>query len=359
MTVRDYILIFWLLPLFGSSQNYQYTKPEEMPNGWETAHMNGYTNDTSLVYRLFNELENEHHEMRSLLVIKDDKLILEKYFGANDLATRQDLRSVTKSIRSLLLGIALDQGFIKHLDEPIFKYLEQSVRKNAHPDKNNITIRDLVTMASGLDCNDWDPKSKGQEDRVYKKKDWIQYTLDLPLIKTPGSVSHYCSMGVVLVAQIIGNASGMTIQAFADQYLFGPLGISATWGHTSNKEVLPSAKRLYITPRDLAKIGALMLNKGVWEGRQIVSSEWLNQSTSPQTKIANLDYGFLWWQIPFLVEGTKIPTIAATGNGGQYLFVIPSNNMIVVCTGGAYNSEKDKVPFAIMRDILLPTFASR
>ncbi|NQZ78655.1 MAG: serine hydrolase, partial [Ekhidna sp.] len=195
------------------------------------------------------------------------------------------------------------------------------------------------------DCNDWDKKSKGQEDRVYRKEDWIQYTLDLPMINEPGTVSNYCSMGVVILAEIISQASGLTIDKFADKHLFNPLGIENFKG-----------RRLHLIPRDLAKIGQLVLNEGNWNGRQIVSKNWIKEATTTKTAITGVEYGYLWWNIGFNVNGRTTISKTATGNGGQYIMVIPEMDIVAVFTGGAYNSQEDKLAFAVMKDVLLPTF---
>ena len=212
-------------------------------------------------------------------------------------------------------------------------------------------------MSAGWDCNDWDRKSKGQEDRVYKKSDWIQYTLDLPIINDPGAVSNYCTMGVVLLAELISQASGLSIDQFAAQYLFDPLGISnVQWGHTADKEVISSGKRLSMTPRDMAKIGQLVLNEGNWKGSQIISAQWIRSATTTQTMITGVEYGYLWWNIPFRSEEDTLIAKTATGNGGQYIMVLPKMNLVAIFTGGAYNSQEDKLAFAIMKDVLIPTF---
>ncbi|MBL4643655.1 MAG: serine hydrolase, partial [Flavobacteriaceae bacterium] len=217
----------------------------------------------------------------------------------------------------------------------------------------------LLTMSTGLDCNDWDKKSKGQEDRIYRKRDWLQYFLNLPMIDTPGKTSSYCTMGQVLATEIISRISGMTIDKFAKEHLFTPLKITnVSWRHTSNKKVIPSSKRLYMTSRDMAKIGQLILNEGKWNEKQIVSKKWVEESIKPITKIAGVPYGYLWWSIPFKVNEKTVISRTATGNGGQYIIIIPSMEIVAVFTGGAYNSQEDKLPFSILKDIFLPAFTN-
>lgn len=337
-----------------------YSQPIELTDEWKTNHLTSQDIDTSLIYRFLSQINGADHKLHSMLLIRNNRLVLETYFNGHQTNQTHDLRSTSKSIRSILLGIAIDKGFIDDINDPISKYLKSpQPKKNLDARKEAITIKHLITMASGLDCNDWDPKSKGQEDKVYKKKDWLQYTLDLPMLHQPGEVSHYCSMGVILMTEIISQSSGMSIDEFAEAYLFKPLGIkNIRWGHTSDKEVIASARRLYMTPRDMAKIGQLVLNQGKWKGEQIVSEKWISASTTPQTKITGLDYGYLWWNIPFKMKDKTIIAKTATGNGGQYIMIIPEMELIAIFTGGAYNSQEDKLPFAIMQDVVLPSIAN-
>lgn len=345
---------------YGQS-TYSYSQPKVLEDGWKTNNLKSLDVDTVRIHQLFNQIQNADHNLHSAILVKNNEIIIEEYFNGYSVDQQHDLRSVTKSIQSILLGIAIEKGFINNIDDPIFKYLKSNVpTKNLDPRKDKITIRHLLTMSTGLDCNDWDKKSAGQEDKVYKKKDWVQYTLNLPMVNDPGVVSNYCSMGVVLLAEIISEASGMTIDAFAERYLFHPLGITnLSWGHTSKKEVLQSVKRLYMTSRDMAKIGRLILNQGKWNEEQLVSEKWLEESTTPKTKITGIDYCYLWWNIPFKILEKSIVSKVATGNGGQYIMVVPELDIVAVFTGGAYNSQEDKLPFAIMKDVYLPTFTFR
>lgn len=337
---------------------YSYSQPVELEDGWQTNDLKSQNVNTASIYELFSQLHNGENKLHSILIAKNNQIIIEEYFNDHSINQPHDLRSTSKSIRAILLGIAIDKGFIDSVDDPISKYIKDKAPiKNIDERKDKITIKHLITMSTGLDCNDWDKKSKGQEDKVYKKKDWIQYTLDLPMINDPGTVSNYCSMGIVLLAEIISQASGKSIDKFAEEHLFKPLGISnISWGHTSDKEVISSGKRLYMTSRDMAKIGQLILNNGKWKEEQIVSEKWIVESTTPKTKITGIDYGYLWWNIPFKVKNNTVSSKVATGNGGQYIMIFPESDMIAVFTGGAYNSQEDKLPFAIMSNVFLPTF---
>ena len=339
-----------------AQHSYKYLQPINLDDGWKTNHLATVAIDTTRLYTFFNQLAKQEHKLHSILLVKDNQLILEKYFGEYDTNKPHDLRSVNKSIKSILLGIAIDKGIIDDINDPISKYLKSHVpKKHLDKYKDEITIKHLITMSAGWDCNDWNKKSKGQEDRVYKKADWLQYTIDLPMINKPGEVSTYCTMGVVLMAEIISQASGLSIDQFTKKYLFDPLGIeNVKWGHTSKKEVIASGKRLYMTPRDLAKIGQLVLNRGQWNGKQIVSANWIDEATSSKTTITGVEYGYLWWNIPFKTDKGIVISKTATGNGGQYIMAIPDMNLVAIFTGGAYNSQEDKLPFAVVKDVLLP-----
>lgn len=349
---------FLFISAIAFSQNtYTYTQPKQLEDGLETASLQSQNIDTTRIYHFFNQAINGGNKLHSILLLKDNKLVLEEYLNKHTIDEQHDLRSATKSIRSLLVGIAIDKGFINNVDDPIEKYLKTPTpTENLNKQKNEITIKHLLTMSAGWDCNDGDKKSEGQEDKVYRKKDWLQHTVNLPMVNTPGEVSNYCTMGTVLVAEIVSQTSGMSIDKFAKKYLFNPLGITnVSWGHTSKKEVIPSSKRLYMTSRDMAKIGQLILNEGKWRDKQIVSKAWVNESTSPKTKMRDTDYGYLWWNIPFKIEDKIIPSKTASGNGGQCIIVIPEFNMVAVFTGGAYNSEEANLPFYITNNVFLST----
>lgn len=356
--LRITIFILFIRTLSYAQSPYKYAAPSQLNDGWETNDLRTLNIDTAGIYQLFGQVKNGENKLHSVLLMQNNQLLIEEYFNGHSAKKQHDLRSTTKSISSLLLGIAIDKGFIDNVNDPISKYLKSPVpTKNMDERKDEITIKHIITMSTGLECNDWDKRSAGQEDRVYKKKDWIHYTLNLPMVNDPGEVSNYCSMGVVLLKEIISRAADTSIDQFADEHLFKPLGIeNISWGHTAEKKVIPAGKRLNMTSRDMAKIGQLILNKGSWHGTQIVSEKWIEEATTPKTQITGIDYGYLWWSIPFKVDEKVFLAKVATGNGGQYIMVFPELDMVAVFTGGAYNSQEDKLPFAIMTRILLPAF---
>ncbi len=353
------IAVFVLLTSFSilAQSPDRYITPQQLDDGWAVDHIANHSIDTSLVNRFFASLPgNKGHNIHSILLVKNDTLLIEAYFDKYAPQKTHDMRSATKSIASLLLGIAIDKGFVKSIHEPVLNYFEDYRPLKYEDDRHEqITIRHLLTMSSGMECNDWDKKSPGQEDKMYKKKDWFRFLLDLPMAHQPGDTALYCTGGVVLLGEIITRASGKNLDDFAEEYLFKPLGIyNYRWSYIKKSRKVDAGGHIYMTPRDLAKIGQLVLNKGRWNGNQIVSSEWVTSATTTHTRIGNMDYGYLWWQIPFKYPDREIPSICASGNGGQFIIIVPEFNLVAAFTGGNYNSDKAQAAFHLMYQIFLP-----
>lgn len=340
-----------------AQNQYSYNEPFVFDDGWITNNIRSHGIDAQLIYSMLRKMgQEENHNIHSLLLARNGELILEKYFLHYNPDKTHDLRSSTKSITSLLVGIAIDQGFIDTIDDPIFKYLPAKRRReHSITKKNKITIRHLLTMSSGLDCDDWDKRSPGQEDKMYRRKDWIDHVLKLELINEPGAKNAYCTGGVVLLGEIIAGASSMDYDDFAKKYLFDPLQIvNYRWSYFNNNQNVDSGGHLFLTPRDMAKIGQLVLNKGDWGGKKIVSAPWIEKSTTAGTNLGGVDLGYLWWNTPLKYETGYVNTIFASGNGGQYIFIIPQLDLVCVFTGGNYNSEKGKLPFYLIQNSILP-----
>ncbi len=315
--------------------------------------------DPRQLARLVVELPPEKkHGLHSLLIARRGSLVMEAYWNGYDRQTAHDLRSSTKSITSLLLGIAIDQGLINGVADPVLPYLTE-----ADPDlrqvaaaKHRITLAHLLTMSSGLDCDDRNRKSRGHEDRMYRKRDWVRTFLDLEVVAPPGDVSRYCTGGVVTLGRVISEASGLSIPEFARRHLFEPLGVvGERWSLFDRKRQTDTGGHLYLRPRDLAKIGQLVLQKGQWNGTQLVSESWIERATREQTRIDDgKPYGYLWWLVGMQTPTRKLSVVFASGNGGQYLFIIPELEMVVVFTGGNYNSPKAGLPFQLLGTFIEP-----
>ena len=180
--------------------------------------------DSLLLYSVSERLKEENdHKVHSILVARNGVLVFEAYFKGHTRQNPHDLRSATKSITSLLTGIAIDQGILKSVEDPMMDYLSASYPEIS--DKNDIQLRHLLTMQSGLDCHDSDRKTRGQEDRMYRSRDWVAYFLSLSSTYAPGDSTRYCTGGVVALGEAIAVAADKDFAAFADEMLFAPLGI--------------------------------------------------------------------------------------------------------------------------------------
>jgi CubicO group peptidase (beta-lactamase class C family) len=271
------------------------------------------------------------------------------------------LRSATKSFHSVLLGIAVDRGRIRGDRQPIAELLPWPVSSLANPDprKAAITVGDLLSMRTGLACDDRDGSSPGNEQLIYSKPDWARFTMDLPMVAAPGTVARYCSGGVHVAGRLVEHATGEDLLTFARKNLFEPLGFKGyKWPHQPVPENTGTFGQLYLRPRDMLKFGVMVLDKGRWRRRQIISRGWIERSTEPVTRIGSKEYGYLWWRqtFPLNAGGRRqdVETILATGNGGQKIFIVPSLQLVAVFTGGSYNSIEDTPPNAIMGNVILP-----
>ena len=296
------------------------------------------------------------HGLHSMLVVRHGKLVQEVYWNGYDQDAQQDLRSATKSITALLVGIAIDKHIVKGVNEPLGTYLEAAY-PHAPALAHGITLEHLLTMRSGLACDDRDPASPGQEDRMYQERDWVRYFLELPVAAPAGTAAHYCTGGVVALGRVVVEASKQPVPAFANEVLFGPLGISnARWADFDQHRQTDTGGHLALRPRDLAKIGQLVLQGGMWNGKQLVSRTWIEQATSEHTLIdkSRKSYGYLWWRASAPYQGRHVQIVYASGNGGQDVFVVPELDLVAVFTGGNYNSSKAALPFQLMSKFVLP-----
>lgn len=332
------------------------TRPIE---GWVTATPAEVGMDAALLRGAGERLDGERrHGVDSMLVVRRGRLVVERYWNGHDMATLHDLRSATKSITSLLVGIALERGLLRDVHDPVLGYLAR-----AYPDlaadvhSPPLTLEHLLTMRSGRACDDHDRRSPGQEDRMYRSTDWVRFFLTLPTLEPPGEVARYCTGGVVTLGRVVAEASGAPIAEFAAQHLFGPLGIRAVaWQRFDGGRQTDAGGHLHMRPRAMAKIGQLVLQRGVWDGDDIVSGAWIDTSTAVHTRFAADDrpYGYLWWRAQARLGERSVDVIFADGNGGQYIFVVPALDLVAVFTGHSYNSPAAARPFALLGEYILP-----
>lgn len=331
MVGRHVIIACLLVALSGSGclfdEDFKHrgpTIPESLDDGWEIAPPDSVGLDPQALAAIYEELLKPDKFVGALgfLVVKDGKLVFETYLRS--LADRDHvhhMQSTTKSVTSILFGIGRDQGWIPSLDTTLCSILADEC-VGLDPRKLSITLDELLTMRSGLDFDDVD---FSLEMWVDNPSDPIRHILDKPLFADPGTVYRYRSADAQLVGYAMQRLSGLTEKSLAVEYLFGPLGVrDYYWDHGAHGESM-AAHGLHLRPRDLAKIGQLMLDEGAWQGVPIVSPSWHDLSTSKHvaTDHPRFDYGYYWYIVP------EAAGYSTWGHGGQYAFVIPSQNLVL------------------------------
>jgi CubicO group peptidase (beta-lactamase class C family) len=255
------------------------------------------------------------------------------FYRRGDIHTMQ---SVTKTITSVAIGIAVAEGIFPDLDTPILKYFDSSRVANLDERKQRITVRHLLTMTSGLDWNESLPyNDPGNTCNIMEASvDWIQYVIDRPMANEPGAVFNYSSGGAELLSRVFEAATGKDIDEYAHDNLFSPLGISHYYWKRTPYGLADTEGGLYLNPHDLAKIGFLFLQHGVWKSKHILQADWVRASVTPATTAssAGVKYGYLWWLYPYGDPPGHLAW-AAVGFGGERLIVLPEYDLVMVFTG--------------------------
>jgi len=258
--------------------------------------------------------------IHSLLIIRNGYIVTDATFYPFAQNSLHDLASATKSFTSSLIGIAIDKGYIESVEQPVLDFFPERTVANLNANKEAMTLEDLLTMRSGFKCINQPTEVTLSE--MWASPDWSQFVLDLPMASEPGTRYVYCSPNVHLLSTIIQETTGMSALAFAQEHLFRPLGISDVIWPSDPQGNNWGWGDLKLAPYDMAKLGYLFLNKGLWDGQQVVSAAWVKAATSGDS------YGYLWWLKP---SGAYF----ATGRGGQEIWVLPDRDMIVVMTGAS------------------------
>lgn len=295
---------------------------------------------------------DEFKKIGSIVIVRHGKLAFEDYIDG-DGNTLRDTRSATKSITSAMVGIAIQEKKLSGVNARVLPLLPQHAKRIQNPDprKSAITVEDLLTMSSPLECDDWNDASRGNEERMYVVEDWGQFILDLPIrgrmhvgeqIQPPpyGRYFSYCTGGVFLLSEILANATGARTDHYAQQKFFGPLGITNVQWVYSPMNIPQTGGGLRLSSRDLAKIGQLYLDGGKWQGRQILTPEWVKDSTQPHAQIDDAtNYGYLWWVKSFKSGDKSYAGFFMSGNGGNKVVVIPELDLVAVITSTNYGTR--------------------
>jgi CubicO group peptidase (beta-lactamase class C family) len=352
-------------------------------DGWQTAALSDVGMDPLRIEALMSALEEQSdHWIHSMLVVKDGKLVFEAYFPGEDLdlsdlgnglaSKHQDfdrdslhcMASVSKSITSILVGIAIEQGLVGSVQDSMFSYFPEYSHLSDGV-KDRMTIEDMLTMSSGLPWSEAAPYDDARNDlaAMLMAADPIAFVLGTETVDEPGAVFLYNSGTTNLLGEIIYRTSGMTLVDYAAQNLFEPLQIeSYAWYPFPNApDMMVASSTLYLRPRDMAKIGQLYLDGGVWNGKRVVAENWVSQSTQESIGMVASDspvpdmnpaYGYQWWLGTFSTGNTA--TYFAAGYGGQFIFVLPEPRMVIVFTAGGFDADNYDALLQIVNQFILP-----
>lgn len=336
--------------------HYKYSIPDALKDGLPVGDVTAAGLDSALLDTMVNKIvAGVYPNVHSVLIIKDGKLVFEQYFYEFTRDSVQAQRSATKSAISALSGIAISQGIIKSVNEKVLPYFPEIHFDNLSELKSRITIHDLLSNQSGVSMDEAYSKAAGNEMEMGYTDDWIKYTFSLPMLDTPGTVGRYNSGNPITMGRIIEKASGMPLKQFAIKNLYGPMGITNfQWDFRPDRSNAENFCQLFLRPRDMAKFGLLYLNGGVWQGKQLVPASWVTESTRKQSVVQGVDYGYLWWLKHLDSKGVRYYGKAAQGNGGQKIYIFSQQQMVVVITGGNYNSQSPSDQ--LIKTYILPAF---
>ena len=277
-------------------------------------------------------------------MIKNGKLLIEEYFNSEGRDTLHDPRSVGKTFASAVMGIAIEDGYIKSEQQTLSDFYNLRNFHNYSQKKDSITLKSLLTMSSVFDADDNDDNSPGNENNMYPTDNWVKFALDLKVDSSKQAYKtwSYFTAGAVVLGDILNQKVPGGLQRYADTKLFKPLGITSyEWPYTP-QHVPSTAGGIRLRALDFAKFGQLYKNGGIWNGKQIIPNEWVEKSftkqiTLPADVVGPGNYGYLFWNKTYTVGGKSYETWYCTGNGGNKIFIFKDQPLVVVITATAYN----------------------
>jgi CubicO group peptidase (beta-lactamase class C family) len=371
LSVLIFLSALALIDNAGRGQTHDNTAAQ-IGHDWGTATPSEVNLDSDMIRSMLKKIDTAdgYKNIKSLLIVKDGKLVVEEYYPLGDEREQvfkrfapQELTSATKSVTSILIGMVIDQQLIKSIDERVATFFPEYSDIFADRDKALIRLRDLLTMQAGLSWDEWTypyTDARNSHVQMLRSNDPIRYVFEQPVVAPAGTKFAYSSGISIVLGKIISKATGKRVEKFAEQFLFDPLGITDFYWGKYPGEIVQAGGGLFLRPRDMAKIGYLYLNGGRWRGTQIVSENWVEESTKDQVgaiqipKVAEADgYGYQWWISSFKVDEQSFESFSARGRGGQFILVIPKLQIVAVFTSPPENPLTFQ-PLSIVQKYILP-----
>lgn len=343
-------------PVIGLEENLK--TPAALDDGWDVASLASQDIDAPRVQRLVESIQKNPNNVHSLLIVRNNKLVLESYFTGWHRDRVHALRSVSKTFMSTITGIAVTNGRYT-VDQPVADFLPEYAAF-MDDQKRQIKIKHLLTMTSGIDWDEktWPGEDLRNDETAFDRSDQrLEYLFEKEMAFSPGEHFEYNSALPVVEAAIILQVTGVDAPVFAQENLFEPLGITNYfWRTDENDGYVTAIGPLFLASRDMAKLGQLFLDSGMWRGQRVISKEWVKEATT--TFIGDEDsadgYGYHWWTARYDVSGAVVSIYFARGSGGQYIFVIPALNSVVVFTSGNYPPLTQSAPVGMLINTIMP-----
>ena len=329
--------------------------PTESPDpttftDWRTSTPEEQGMDSTTLAKMLAFVKDKKLDFHSILVIRNGFIVSEAYLPPFQADIPHDIASCGKTVAASLLGIALDKGYLKSVDQKMLEFFPDRAVANNDAAKQSITLKHMLTMSAGLEWHDWRPvDARNTSFQMQQSRDPVQFVLDRKMANKPGERWNYSEGLFNMVSTVVSQSTQMSAPAFGEKYLFGPIGVSKVgWRRNPG-----GGYAVGLTPRDSAKFALLFLNQGIWNGKQVISTSWVNDSTANhiQTGVSDQGYGYMWWLPPF-------GGYAADGDGGQRIYVVPDKNLIVVTMAGMTYPDMETNPENLMTTYILPAVKS-
>lgn len=351
----------------------QSSSPHATDDGWQTCAAGSVGFDTARLERMAGSIaRGDFKKIGCVLLARHGQLAYEAYFDELGPEGLRNTRSATKTVTGMLIGIAIDKGFLAGVDALILPFFpDKQPLQYPDPRKQSLTVEDFLTMSSLLECDDFNSFSRGNEERMYLIEDYVQFTLDLPIKGFPswspkpeqspyGRSFSYCTAGVATLGGVLARATKAPVPEFAQANLFDPLAIRNVEWQVTPTGLAMTGGGLSLRARDLLKLGQFYLNGGEWGGRHVVPKTWVDDSIRPHVRVDDeTEYGYLWWIRRFISGTQSHPAYLMSGNGGNKVAVFPEVDLVAVITSTNFSArDMHEQTDRILCEHILPAVAS-
>ena len=365
-------------PITGSEiPPYEYSPPEDRLDGWEVGDLEDVQLDAGRITRMVDGMvQGDFEGIDAIAIARRGQLVLverfarelddfDRWIGNGD-PERHVLHSASKSFTSALIGIAADQGYFGGTEVPFLPLFDYGEYDNYDGRKANITLEDVLTMRLGIQWDEWsEPYTSNRNDLVAlnsQNEDWTKALLDLPMAAQPGTVYAYNTAATNSLCDALSQVTGMSTDEFSERFLFEPLQMSsAEWDNTPTGHCV-GGSGLFLTARDMAKLGQVFLDDGQWVGQQVISVDWVHQSIAHAVDFDGefaTGYGYQWWLGEFREGSRRYPFYYASGYGGQFLVVIEELDLVVAAFAQNYTTGVFSLPLQIIERDIIPAVLDR